>query len=110
MSYGELLNTFWNIHDPTTLNYQGPDHGTQYRSVIFTHSAEQEQEAKRSKEAAQRHFKKPIVTEIVPASKFWRAEEYHQRYFDKHAGHAAFSCHFNRGWVPAEPAEAPNKA
>lgn len=104
IGYAELLNAFWNMHDPTTLNYQGPDHGTQYRSVVFTNGAEQEKEALRSKTEAQRYFKKPIVTEIVPIDKFWPAEEYHQRYFDKHQGH--YSCHFMRGWVPAEPAEA----
>ena len=104
VTYDELLNAFWNMHDPTTLNFQGPDHGHQYRSAIFFHSPEQEAAARRSATEAQRYFKKPIVTEIVPATKFWRAEEYHQRYFDKHQGH--YSCHFMRGWVPAEGAEA----
>ena len=104
VSYGELLNAFWNMHDPTTLNRQGPDWGHQYRSVIFFENKQQEEEARRSKEAAQKHFDRPIVTEIVPLDKFWRAEEYHQRYFDKHPGHA--SCHWIRGWVPAEAAEA----
>jgi peptide-methionine (S)-S-oxide reductase len=95
------------MHDPTTLNRQGPDHGHQYRSVIFFNSAEQEQAARKSMEEAQRYFDRPIVTEIVPAAHFWRAEEYHQRYFDKHPGHA--SCHWIRGWVPtvAEASEAP---
>ena len=104
VTYAELLNAFWNMHDPTTLNSQGPDFGHQYRSAIFTHNAEQQKEALRSKEEAQRYFKKPIVTEIVPTTRFWRAEEYHQRYFEKHHGH--YSCHFMRGWVPSEPAEA----
>lgn len=104
VSYGTLLNAFWNMHDPTTLNRQGPDFGPQYRSVIFTHGPEQEKEAKQSKAEAQKYFKRPIVTEIVPAGHFWPAEEYHQRFFDKHPGHA--SCHFDRGWVPAQPAEA----
>src|SRR6266849_5211005 len=104
VTYEELLNAFWNMHDPTTLNYQGPDHGHQYRSAIFFHNPEQEAAARRSAAEAQRYFKKPIVTEIVPATTFWRAEEYHQRYFDKHQGH--YSCHFIRGWVPAQPAEA----
>ncbi len=104
VTYEELLNAFWNMHDPTTLNYQGPDHGHQYRSAIFFHNPEQEAAARRSAAQAQRYFKKPIVTEIVPATQFWKAEEYHQRYFDKHQGH--YSCHFVRGWVPAEPAEA----
>lgn len=101
ISYDELLNKFWNLHDPTTLNRQGPDHGHQYRSVIFFHNPEQEKAAQRSQEQAQRYFDKPIVTEILPSTKFWRAESYHQRYFAKHPGH--YSCHFMRGWVP-EPA------
>src|SRR5260370_12731772 len=104
VTYEELLNAFWNMHDPTTLNYQGPDHGHQYRSAIFFHNPEQEAAARRSAAEAQRYFKKPIVTEIVPATTFYRAEEYHQRYFDKHQGH--YSCHFIRGWVPAQPAAA----
>ena len=108
VTYAELVNAFWNMHDPTTLNSQGPDFGHQYRSAIFTHDAEQQKEALRSKEEAQRYFKKPIVTEIVPSTRFWRAEEYHQRYFEKHQGH--YSCHFMRGWVPSESAEAPKTA
>jgi peptide-methionine (S)-S-oxide reductase len=104
VSYDDLLTAFWNMHDPTTLNYQGPDHGSQYRSAIFFHSPEQEAAARRSAEKAQAYFKRPIVTEIVPAPTFWPAEEYHQRYFEKYPGHA--SCHWMRGWVPAEPAEA----
>lgn len=99
VTYDELLNAFWNMHDPTTLNQQGPDRGHQYRSAIFFHDPAQEAAARRSKEAAQRYFDRPIVTEIVPASTFWRAEEYHQRYFEKHPGH--YGCHFIRGWVPA---------
>jgi peptide-methionine (S)-S-oxide reductase len=105
VTYDELLNAFWNMHDPTTLNRQGPDHGHQYRSVIFFHSPEQEQAARRSKEQAQRFFDRPIVTEIVSAPHFWPAEDYHQHYFAKHPGH--YSCHFIRGWVPQEPAEEP---
>jgi peptide-methionine (S)-S-oxide reductase len=104
VSYEELLNSFWNMHDPTTLNRQGPDMGHQYRSVIFFNSPEQEKVAYESKAKAQKYFDRPIVTEIVPAAHFWRAEEYHQRYFEKHPGH--YSCHFVRGWVPAEPAQA----
>jgi peptide-methionine (S)-S-oxide reductase len=104
VTYDELLNAFWNMHDPTTLNYQGPDHGHQYRSAIFFVNPEQEAAARRSAVEAQKYFKKPIVTEIVPLTKFWPAEDYHQRYFDKHQGH--YSCHFMRGWVPPEPAEA----
>jgi peptide-methionine (S)-S-oxide reductase len=86
VSYDELLNVFWRIHDPTVLNRQGPDFGTQYRSVIFYHTPEQEQTARLSKERLQNSgtYKRAIVTEIVPATHFWRAEEYHQRYFEKH--------------------------
>lgn len=86
VSYEELLDVFWNIHDPTTLNRQGPDVGTQYRSAIFFHNSEQEATARMSKEKLQSsgQYKKPVVTEITPASEFYRAEEYHQRYFEKH--------------------------
>jgi peptide-methionine (S)-S-oxide reductase len=85
VSYGDLLNVFWSIHDPTTLNRQGPDHGTQYRSAIFFHGKEQEVEARASKEKLEKSgkYEKPIVTQIVPAKKFWKAEEYHQQYFEK---------------------------
>lgn len=85
VSYEQLLEVFWNIHDPTTRNRQGPDIGTQYRSAIFYHNEEQRSTAIVSKERAQSSgkFKKPIVTEIVPASTFYRAEEYHQQYFEK---------------------------
>jgi peptide methionine sulfoxide reductase MsrA len=74
--------------------------GHQYRSAIFFNSPAQEEAARKSKDEAQKYFDRKIVTEIVPAGPFWRAEEYHQRYFDKHQGH--YSCHFIRGWVPAE--------
>ncbi|MBN1762530.1 MAG: peptide-methionine (S)-S-oxide reductase MsrA [Methanomicrobia archaeon] len=86
VSYDELLNVFWRIHDPSVLNRQGPDVGTQYRSVIFYHIPEQEKTARLSKERLQNSgtYKRKIVTEIVPATTFWRAEEYHQRYFEKH--------------------------
>ncbi len=83
ISYHDLLNVFWENHDPTTLNRQGPDWGTQYRSAIFYHSPEQKAEAERSKAAAQANFSKPIVTEITPAPPFWEAEEYHQQYLEK---------------------------
>ncbi|HTS76509.1 MAG TPA: peptide-methionine (S)-S-oxide reductase MsrA [Bryobacteraceae bacterium] len=83
ISYHDLLNVFWDNHDPTTKNRQGPDVGTQYRSAIFFHSPEQEAEARRSRDEAQKRFKRPIVTEIVAASDFWRAEEYHQQYLEK---------------------------
>ena len=84
-SYEQLLDVFWNNHDPTTLNRQGPDHGTQYRSVIFFHSPDQQAAAVASKEKLEKSGKypRPIVTQIVPASTFWRAEEYHQRYLEK---------------------------
>ena len=85
VSYDDLLQVFWENHDPTTLNRQGPDVGTQYRSVIFYHSPEQEAAAKAWKEKLVREavFERPIVTEIVPASEFWRAEDYHQQYLEK---------------------------
>ncbi len=85
VSYDDLLNVFWNIHDPTSLDRQGPDTGTQYRSVIFYHTPEQETAACTSKERLERsgRFRHRIVTEIVPASTFWRAEEYHQRYLER---------------------------
>lgn len=81
--YEQLLDTFWANHDPTTRNRQGPDVGTQYRSVIFYHTPEQESAARVSVESAQARFRKPIVTEIVPASTFYRAEDYHQQYLAK---------------------------
>jgi peptide-methionine (S)-S-oxide reductase len=85
VSYEDLLRAFWENHDPTTLNRQGPDTGTQYRSVIFYHTPEQEAAAKASKEALAKsgRYKRPIVTEIVPAPEFWRAEDYHQQYLEK---------------------------
>jgi peptide-methionine (S)-S-oxide reductase len=85
VSYDQLLKVFWENHDPTTLNRQGPDVGTQYRSVIFFHTSQQEAAAKASKERQQASgkYKRPIVTEIVQAAKFWRAEEYHQQYLEK---------------------------
>jgi peptide-methionine (S)-S-oxide reductase len=83
ISYHDLLEVFWNNHNPTTLNRQGPDVGTQYRSVIFYHSPEQEVEARASRDAAQSRFPRPIVTQIVAAPQFWRAEEYHQQYLEK---------------------------
>jgi peptide-methionine (S)-S-oxide reductase len=83
--YEELLRVFWENHDPTTRNRQGPDVGSQYRSAIFFHTPEQEAAARKSKEELDRsgHYKKPIVTEIVPAPEFWPAEDYHQRYLEK---------------------------
>ena len=83
ISYHDILEVFWDNHNPTTLNRQGPDVGAQYRSAIFTHSPEQEAEAQASRDAAQARFSKPIVTEITPATEFWRAEDYHQQYLEK---------------------------
>jgi peptide-methionine (S)-S-oxide reductase len=85
VGYRDLLNVFWTNHNPTTLNRQGPDVGTQYRSVIFYHSPEQQTVAEESKAEMQRsgRFSRPIVTQIEPAPTFWPAEDYHQRYLEK---------------------------
>jgi peptide-methionine (S)-S-oxide reductase len=85
VSYEDLLNVFWRVHDPTQLNRQGPDVGTQYRSVIFFHTPQQESAARASKEKLQRSgaYKRPIVTEILPAPEFYCAEDYHQQYLEK---------------------------
>jgi len=85
VSYDKLLDVFWSSHNPTTLNRQGPDIGTQYRSAIFFHSPEQQRLAQASKERMQASgkFRSPIVTEITPASSFYRAEDYHQKYLAK---------------------------
>ncbi len=90
VSYDQLLEEFWRHHDPTTPNRQGPDVGTQYRSAVFTHDDEQERLAKESLDTYQAKFGRPIVTEIAPASTFWPAEAYHQRYTER-TGHGA--CH-----------------
>jgi peptide-methionine (S)-S-oxide reductase len=90
ISYERLLDHFWQMHDPTTPNRQGPDVGTQYRSAIFFHSPKQEKAAQASKQRWQQQFRRPIVTEIVPASTFYRAEDYHQRYLEKRGVRA---CH-----------------
>jgi peptide-methionine (S)-S-oxide reductase len=92
VSYEKLLKIFWGLHDPTTLNRQGPDIGSQYRSGVYFHNPEQEKEAHalRSKLDGNGHFKRPIVTEIEPAKTFWRAEDYHQKYFQKRG---LPSCH-----------------
>jgi peptide-methionine (S)-S-oxide reductase len=92
VSYKELLAVFFQSHDPTQLNRQGPDFGTQYRSAIFFHDPQQEAAARQTKAALETAgiFKHPIVTEIVPAAPFYRAEEYHQRYFEKQGIRA---CH-----------------
>jgi peptide-methionine (S)-S-oxide reductase len=83
VTYPELLEAFWRHHDPTTLNRQGPDRGTQYRSAVFTYNHEQELQAKESIDQFQDRFKRPIVTEVVPARTFWPAEAYHQRYTER---------------------------
>ncbi len=92
VSYRQLLDLFFALHDPTQRNRQGPDWGTQYRSVIFFHSPEQQAAAQETIAALTRDqvFSKPIVTEVAPAQSFWRAEEYHQRYLEKRG---ATSCH-----------------
>jgi peptide-methionine (S)-S-oxide reductase len=92
LSYEQLLDVFWTIHDPTQVNRQGPDYGKQYRTAIFFHSPEQEAAAKKSKQALESSGKlrRPVATEITPAGPFWRAEEYHQRYLEKRG---AASCH-----------------
>jgi peptide-methionine (S)-S-oxide reductase len=92
VSYDQLLNVFWENHDPTQLNRQGPDYGTQYRSAIFYHSPEQEQEARASKAKLEKsgQFSRPIVTQIVPAVTFYEAEDYHQQYLEKRG---LASCH-----------------
>ncbi len=91
-TYKDVFDVFWQIHDPTQLNRQGPDFGKQYRSAIFFHSPEQEAAARKSKEKAQAsgRFHRPIVTQIAPAATFYRAEEYHQRYLEKRG---IASCH-----------------
>jgi peptide-methionine (S)-S-oxide reductase len=92
VSYPELLAVFFQSHDPTTLNRQGPDMGTQYRSAIYFHDSEQETAAREAKASLEKAaiFSRPIVTEIVPASDFFRAEDYHQQYFEKRG---IKSCH-----------------
>ena len=90
--YERLLDVFWDNHDPTQVDRQGPDVGTQYRSAVFYHSDAQQSAATASKEALDRsgRFRRPIATQIVPAATFWRAEEYHQRYLEKRG---LASCH-----------------
>ena len=84
VSYEQLLQTFWRVHNPTTRNRQGFDLGSQYRSAIFYHDAGQQQTAIASCDAEQQSLRRQIVTQITPASAFYRAEEYHQRYLEKH--------------------------
>jgi peptide-methionine (S)-S-oxide reductase len=92
VNYEQLLNVFWENHDPTQLNRQGPDYGSQYRSAIFFHSPEQEHSARISKQNLQNsgQFHRPIVTQIVPAVTFYEAEDYHQQYLEKRG---LASCH-----------------
>lgn len=100
VSYAALVDLFFKMHDPTQLNRQGPDHGTQYRSAIFTHSPEQARVAQERLDAAKAsgRYRKPIVTVIEPAQAFWRAEDYHQRYFEKNGG----SCHVSYAEVAGQ--------
>jgi peptide-methionine (S)-S-oxide reductase len=92
LPYEQLLETFWKLHDPTTPNRQGPDVGSQYRSVIFFHSPAQEAAARAAKERLDKSgkFRHPVVTQIVPAAPFYKAEDYHQRYLEKRG---LASCH-----------------
>ena len=94
VTYEALLGIFWGTHDPTTVNRQGPDMGTQYRSAVFYHTPEQERCARAmlAQYEAEKQFPRPIVTEIVPASAYWPAEDYHQQYFEKMGGqrHGSF--------------------
>ena len=90
VSYDELIDVFWGCHDPTTLNRQGPDIGTQYRSAIYYNDPTQEKAAKQSKEKNAKRFPSPIVTEITAASKYYLAEDYHQKYLEKRG---MGSCH-----------------
>ena len=89
VSYAQLLHFFWETHDPTSGNAQGPDRGTQYRSAIFTFGAEQQKEAAASREEAQKGLRDPITTEIAPAGPFWIAETYHQQWDERHG---SLSC------------------
>jgi peptide-methionine (S)-S-oxide reductase len=85
ISYGRLLEVFWQAHDPTTLNRQGADEGTSYRSIILYRTEQQKQIAEKSRTDAQKNFRDPIVTEIVPLKKFYPAEDYHQQYYDNNS-------------------------
>ena len=92
VSYDALLEAFWGLHDPTQMNRQGPDVGSQYRSSIYVHSEEQRTQAEASKKALDEsgEYKDPVVTEIEDAGPWWKAEEYHQKYFQKNGG---TNCH-----------------
>ncbi len=91
VSYEQLLEAFWKIHDPTQVNRQGPDFGSQYRSAIFTHSPEQATQATASRDAEQAKYGKPIATQIAPAPVFYAAEDYHQKYFERNG----VACHIS---------------
>ncbi|HEY5654013.1 MAG TPA: peptide-methionine (S)-S-oxide reductase MsrA [Pontiella sp.] len=95
ISYEELLAYFWRLHDPTTLNRQGPDCGPQYRSAVFYYSSEQKAAAEKIKIEAQKKWEKPIVTEITEGGNFYPAEEYHQDYFKRRGG-SHTGCHYLR--------------
>jgi peptide-methionine (S)-S-oxide reductase len=99
VTYDALLEAFWEMHDPTQINRQGPDVGDQYRSVIFFHTPEQEAKATRSKKALEAggSLKRPVATLIQPAPTFWRAEDYHQRYLEKNSGAACSLGHAGGG-------------
>jgi peptide-methionine (S)-S-oxide reductase len=103
VSYATLVELFFRMHNPTQLDRQGPDFGTQYRSVIFAHGAEQQRIAEEIKARvdASGKWKKPVVTQIEPAPAFWKAEDYHQRYFEKHGGH----CHVSYAELQVEGAQ-----
>ncbi len=98
LSYADLLRWFFRVHDPTTVDRQGPDRGSQYRSAIFFHDDRQREIAERVRDEIARsgRWPRPIVTEIVPAGPFWPAEEEHQDYLRKHPD--GYSCHFPRDW------------
>ena len=102
VSYATLVELFFRMHNPTQRNRQGPDIGTQYRSVIFTHSDEQARVAReeKAKVEASAKWKQPVVTQIEPAPTFWKAEDHHQRYFEKHGGH----CHVSYAELAEEDA------
>jgi peptide-methionine (S)-S-oxide reductase len=91
VTFEQLLEVFWAMHDPTQVDRQGPDVGDQYRSVIFTLTDEQRMAAEASRERAQAHYSRPIATQIAPSTTFYPAEDYHQRYYDKN-GHEPY-CH-----------------
>ena len=103
VSYDQLLDVFWQIHDPTQVNRQGPDIGDSYRTAIFTHGTGQAEAARLSRNTVQENLSRPIATEISPAVEFWEAEEYHQQYFEKHSG-AASACHIGSWLLPNEEA------